>query len=260
MNYKTIIIEKNGPVSTIYLNRQEVHNALNDVMIRELTDCLNSLAMDDSRIIVLTGKGRSFCAGADLNWMKDIIKYSFEQNIEDSKRLAELLRLIFTHPKPIIAKVNGSAFGGGVGILAACDFAVAVNDAKFAYTEVRIGLVPSVISPYIIYRSTINKIKELFLTSDVLTAVEAKEAGLLNFAGTEAEVNSYIDTKIKTILKNSPNALKNVKELIYNNTILKGNELFDFTVKQISTLRISEEGQEGMNAFHEKRKPNWIKE
>lgn len=255
--YKAIIVERTGQIAKIFLNRPEVHNALNSLMIKELHEALDSFTDDDTRLILLSNIGKSFCAGADLNWMKDIIKFSYEQNLEDSLKLADLLYAIFTHPKPIITIAKGSAFGGGVGIFAATDIVFATENSKFAFTEVKIGIVPSVISPYIIARTGINKANELFLTGEAISAVEAQKFGLVNYVANDEEIESLAIKKAETIMKNSPYALKKAKELIFNNIKLNFNDLKNYTVELISHLRISEEAQEGMNAFLEKRKPYW---
>ncbi len=259
-NYQTIITEKKGSVQWVYLNRADVHNALNDIMINELFEEFTALNNDDCRVIVLTGNGKSFCAGADLGWMKSVINYSFDQNLAESEKLAALLNLIFNHPKPVIAKVNGPAYGGGVGLLSACDIAVGNDKAKFAFTEVRLGIVPSVISPYIIYRTNINKAKELFLTGEVFTAAEALNYGILNCISSAEEIDNIIEIKCNLLKGNGPEALRYAKELVKNNIALNPEELASYTSNLIASLRISEEGQDGMNSFLEKRLPKWKKD
>lgn len=258
-SYETILTERIGRVEWVILNRADVHNALNSDLINDLYTAFDKLRNSDATLIVLTGNGASFCAGADLMWMKSIVKYSFEQNLQESRKLEALLSLIFNHPLPVIAKVNGSAFGGGVGLLSACDITIGTAKAKFCFTEVKLGLSPAVISPFVINRIGLNKTTELFLSADMLGADEAKSIGLLNYIESEENFDLFFERKLEKILRNGPEAIKKTKDLIRKNIYLSGTELTDYTTNLISSLRISEEGQEGMNSFFEKRDPNWIR-
>ncbi|MCX6154318.1 MAG: enoyl-CoA hydratase/isomerase family protein [Candidatus Kapabacteria bacterium] len=259
MNYQTIELDIQNKVATIRLNRPDVHNALNNILIYDLYDAFESLLhQSDVRVIVLTGNGKSFCAGADLNWMKSVVHYSYEQNYEESLKLAKLMYLIFNHTKPVIAKINGSAIGGGVGLMSVCDILVANETAKFGLSEVRLGLVPAAISPFVMSRIGESHSRELFITGERISAAKALRIGLLNYCLSESELDSKVDELCKTIIKNGPNALKSVKELIFNCTQLRFPELQNYTAKLIADLRLSTEGQEGMNAFLEKREPNWV--
>ena len=260
MNYETIIVEKHSLVATITLNRPEVHNSLNDVMIEELFDAFSTFKNDNSRVILMTGADKSFCAGADLNWMKDIIQYSYEQNIKESTKLADLLDLIFTHPKAVVAAVNGSSIGGGIGLMAACDFVYASSKAKFAFTEVKLGLVPSVISPYVIYRTNFSRIKELFISGELFSAQDAYAIGLVTKVTDPNSLYTEIGLLTDKLLKNSPYAISKIKELIQRNIELNFSDLKSYTAELISSLRVSEEGQDGMKAFFEKRNPAWVKD
>lgn len=256
--YKTIEVERNNKIAKIYLNRPEVHNALNNFLINDLYDIFEKLNLeDDIRAIVLTGNGKSFCAGADLNWMKSVINYDYEQNYQESLKLAKLMYLIFTHSKPVIAGINGSAIGGGVGLMSVCDILIASENAKFGLSEVRLGLVPAAISPFVMSRIGEANARELFITGERIDAGKAKEIGLVNIVVPHSELYSAIDNKLSLILNNGPNAVKTVKEMIFKVTQVKFPEIQEYTAKLIADLRLSDEGQEGMNAFLEKRKPYW---
>jgi methylglutaconyl-CoA hydratase len=259
-NYKTILTEKNGKIFRISLNRPDVHNAFNNELIEDLYDIFQKLKDDnDTRIIIITGMGKSFCAGADLNWMKSVLNYSYEQNYAESLKLTQLLYLIFTHPKPVIASVNGTAIGGGVGLISACDLAIASDEAKFGLSEVRLGLVPAAISPFVISRIGEPKARELFITGERINAVMAKEIGLLNYIAPLSEIDNVVKEKTDLILQNGPQAVKEAKELVFNISRMNFVGVQEYTAKIISDLRLSPEGQEGMNAFLEKRQPDWIK-
>lgn len=260
MDYKTIEVNINDRVARINLNRPEVHNALNDELINDLFDVFSKLKENnDLRAIVMTGNGKSFCAGADLNWMKSVVNYSYEKNYEESLKLAELMYLIFTHPKPVIARVNGSAIGGGVGLMSVCDILIAAENAKFGLSEVRLGLVPAAISPFVMSRIGQGIARELFITGERITAQKAFDIGLVNLCIPMEKLDEAVDEKLAFILKNGPEAVRTVKEMIFKVSQTGFPEIQEYTAKLIANLRISEEGQEGMNAFLEKRKPKWYK-
>ena len=167
MKYETIEIAKEKNIATVSLNRPDVHNAMNEKLMKELTDCFITLSKDkDTRVIVLTGNGKSFCAGADLNWMKSMAKYSKEENIKDSNLLLDLYESIYNCPKPVIGRINGHAFGGGLGLFAVCDIAIAIPNCKFAFSEVKLGIIPAVISTYIVRRIGFSNMRRLFLTGE----------------------------------------------------------------------------------------------
>jgi methylglutaconyl-CoA hydratase len=257
--YSTISLSHQGPVCIITLNRPEVHNALNNTLIYELYDAFNNLKeANDIRVIVLTGNGQSFCAGADLKWLKDVMNYSFDQNYEESLKLAELMLLIYTHPKPTIARINGSAIGGGVGLMSVCDILISTDTAMFGLSEVKIGLVPAVISPFVIARIGIASTRELFITGERIKAHRALEIGLVNTVSPNHEIDKYVNGFIQQILANGPEAVKTVKELIFKVPQMNFPEVTEYTAELIAKLRISPEGQEGMSAFLEKRPPSWI--
>ena len=257
-DYGTIFTERSGKVFRVTLNRPEVHNAFNADMIRELNGVFSGLASDDSvRVVVLTGAGKSFCAGADLNWMREIIHYSYEQNLEESLLVAELMERIYSLPKPTVAMVNGAAIGGGTGFLSACDIAVAAEEAQFGLSEVKIGLVPAAISPFVVRKIGESRAREYFLTGKRLTAARAMEIGLVNDVVPRGRLEEAVGGLVESLLTSGPEALARCKELIFRVASMDPEEAREFTARMIADLRISAEGQEGMAAFLEKRKPKW---
>jgi methylglutaconyl-CoA hydratase len=259
--YKAILYHKENQVAKIILNRPKVHNAFNSTMISELLDVLKAIRNDSSvRVIVLTGKGKSFCAGADLNWMKEIINYSFDQNLKESLEIAELLYSIYSVPKPTIAQVKGAAIGGGVGFLSACDMVLAASTAKFGLSEVKIGLIPAAISPYVVRRIGESKAREYFLTGERITAERAEKLGLVNHVYSLQKLGIETKNTVNRLLSSGPDAIANCKELLFKVPQISLIEAKEFTARMIANLRISDEGQEGMAAFLEKRKPNWVSE
>ena len=257
-NYKTIIIEKKQNILTIKLNRPEVHNAINDVMINELYEAFTNLKDDQSvKVIVITGNGISFCSGADLNWLRSVMNYSYEQNYEESRKLAKLLYLIYQHPKPVVAKVNGVAIGGGVGLILASDIAVASENASFGLSEVRIGIVPAAIIQFLKERIGAAKTREYLITGERMNAVDAYKYGLINYSVPENELDKAVEEKLEKIVKNGPEAIATVKRMMNELEQLHYPEIVDYIAHTISRLRVSKEGQEGMHAFFEKREPEW---
>jgi len=259
--YETIKVLRQGPVVRLILNRPEVHNAFNGRMVEELAAAVGRLAGDKSvRVVILTGEGKSFCAGADLNWMKEVIRYSYEQNLKESVAIAEFLYRLYTLPMPTIARVNGAAIGGGTGFLSACDIVIASEEAKFGLSEVKIGLVPAAISPYVLRRIGESRAREYFLTGERFEARRAEEIGLVNKAVPAAELDKAVEGTVKLLLSSGPEALAKCKELIQRTPQLGFEEVKDYTARMIAGLRVSAEGQEGMASFLEKRKPRWVEE
>lgn len=247
-------------VCYITLNRPEVHNAFNDEMIAALTEEFLGLENDDKvRVVVLTGEGKSFCAGADLNWMKRMKDYSMEENVADSKKLAGLFHAINNLSKPVIGKVNGAALGGGVGLVACCDFVIASESAKFGLTEVNLGLVPAVISPFVMAKIGESNARHLFLTGERFDGKRALEIGLIHQVSLDRYYDADIVHMAKQLIKVAPKAQREAKKLIFGVKERLGNieEVTDYTCNVIAKQRISDEGQEGMSALLEKRKPNW---
>ena len=258
--YETILFIPQNEVLHLVFNRPQVHNAFNSTMIAELADALERASQDKSlRVIVLSGQGKSFCAGADLNWMREIIHYSFEQNLEESLQLAEVLYKLYALPKPTVAMVNGTAIGGGTGFISACDIAVASQEAKFGLSEVKIGLVPAAISPYVIRRIGEARAREYFLTGKRISASKAVEIGLINEVVPGERLEEKVEETIQLLLSSGPEALGSCKQLIQKVPQMSFEEAKTFTARMIAQLRVSEEGQEGMAAFLEKRKPKWTR-
>ncbi len=258
--FKTITYERRDQVVMVTFNRPEVHNAFNSRLIEEMTEAVKLVREDDSvRIFVLTGKGKSFCAGADLNWLREIVDYSYEQNLEESLALAEVLHQIYLLPKPTVAMVNGTAIGGGIGFLSACDMALAAEEAVFGLSEVKIGLVPAAISPYVIRKIGESKAREYFLTGTRIRARKAQEIGLVNEVVPLEKLSETVDLLNENLLTSGPEAIANCKELITTTSNASIADVKEYTAQMIAGLRVSEEGQEGMASFLEKRKPKWIK-
>ena len=259
--YQTILFLRQDKVVRISLNRPEVHNAFNSTMIRELANAFKEAQEDESvRVVVLTGQGESFCAGADLNWMKEIIRYSFEQNLKESTELAELMHQIYILPKPTLARINGATIGGGNGLFSACDLAIASERAKFGLSEVKIGLVPAAISPYVMRRIGESAARELFLTGERFDARRALEIGLVNKVVPYEELDKKVEEVVRVLLSSGPEAIASCKELLHKVPAMTDEQAKAYTAEMIARLRISQEGQEGMAAFLEKRKPKWVKE
>jgi len=252
-------IDERG-IATVTLFRAEVHNAFNDDLIWELNTTFKKLGEDDSvRAVVLTGAGKSFSAGADLNWMKAAAGYSEQENMRDALRLSEMLASVNSCPKPTIAIVNGAAFGGGVGLVACCDIAIAVDGAKFSLSEVKLGLTPATISPYVVAAIGERAARRYFLTAERLTANEARRIGLVHeTAPSLQEAFSLAHIIIKNLLEGAPQAQAEAKRLIATVANKEITEtLREDTAKHIAKRRTSAEGTEGLAAFLEKRKPNW---
>jgi len=259
--HQTILVSHDGPLARIALNRPQVHNAFNETMIRELQDAFDSLKDGaETRVVILTGQGRSFCAGADLNWMRKVKDFSFEENLEGSKRLAELMYTIYSLPLPTIARVNGAAIGGGTGLMAACDLVIAAQTARFSLSEVKLGLVPAVISPYVVRRAGESACREFMLTGERLAAEKAQRFGLVNQVVPLEELDRAVQERVEQLLTSGPEALSTCKELLRRVPGMSFDEVRAYTAEVIARLRISREGQEGMSAFLEKRKPKWTAE
>lgn len=258
---ETIEIVFKDEVAQIYLNRPQIHNAFNEVMLNELIQVFQDLhqRMGEIRVVTLTGRGKSFCAGADLHWMKKMIDFSYEENLKDSYQVSQCMHLLYTLPMPTIARVNGAAIGGGMGLVAASDVVIAQEDAVFSLSEVKLGLVPACISPYVIKRAGESKCREFFLSGERISASKALSAGLINQAVPLSELDKTVQKWTERFLKNGPEALSVCKELLEKVPGMSLEQAKEYTAEVISKLRISKEGQEGMKAFLEKRKPEWRK-
>ncbi len=243
---------------TLTFNRPEIHNAFNDVMIEELLEAFTTIAKKkEVRAVVITGKGKSFCAGADLNWMKRVKDYSYEENLTESLRLAELFHTIYTLPVPTIAEVNGAAIGGGTGFVAVCDLAIASEKAKFSFSEVKLGLVPACISPYVVKKVGEGACREFFLTGERLTAEKAMKYGLVNQVVPPEQLDETVRKLTGQLLSSGPSALATCKKLLQKVPQMSLEDAKTYTAEVIASLRVSKEGQEGMISFLEKRKPKW---
>lgn len=251
-------IEKS--VGHVILSRPELHNAFNDVMIRELEEAFNTLGKDASvRAIVLSGEGKSFCAGADLNWMKRMVDYTFQENVDDAMALSRMLKTIHDCPKPVIAKVHGATFGGGVGLVSACDMAVAMESAGFCLSEVKLGLLPAVISPFVLEKIGSSAARRYFLTAERFMAPEAQRIGLISeTVTTPQELDQWVETVVAALSANGPEAVAVCKTLIDEVVGFDWEKAMALTTHRIAERRVSAEGQEGMVAFLEKRPPRWI--
>jgi methylglutaconyl-CoA hydratase len=252
---------RKGVVAHLVMNRPEVHNAFDDGLIADLTAAIGQLEADDSvRAVVLTGAGSSFSAGADLRWMRGMAAASEDENRDDSLRLATLMRRLQFLAKPTIARVNGAAFGGGVGLVACCDVAIAAEDAKFALSEVKLGLVPAVISPYVVAAIGLRHARRVFLTGEVFDAATAMRMGLVHEIAPAAELDTAVERVLTLLAKGGPLAQRAAKglALAMGGMNAEGMERIDTTnAALIARLRVSPEGQDGLSAFLEKKTPSW---
>lgn len=253
-----LLVETKNKICYLTLNRPDIHNAFDDALINELIDALKRIEKDSSiRVVILRSNGKSFSAGADLNWMKRMSDYSEAQNQADSMKLAELMFRLNHLNKPTIALVQGATFGGAVGLVACCDIAIATQHAKFCLSEVKIGLIPAVISPYVIRAIGERQARRYFLSAELITAERALNLGLIHELSDDLESKAH--DVIHHLLHNSPQAIIEAKRLIETNVTSTFNqELIEETANRIASIRVTEEGQEGLNAFLEKRQPNWI--
>jgi len=210
------------------------------------------------RVVIFTGEGKSFCAGADLNWMKRVKDYSFDENLRESLDISELMYSIYSLPIPTVARVNGAAVGGGMGFVATCDIAVAQSDARLSLSEVKLGLVPACISPYVIRKAGEGACREFMLTGERLTAQKAMRFGLVNEVVEPGDLDSSVSSFVEKLLSSGPHAVAICKELLRKVPAMSLEEAKKMTAEAIANLRVSDEGQEGMRAFLEKRKPRWV--
>ncbi len=259
MKFETLEVKVDGGVGVIRMNRPEVRNAFNETMIAELTQAFKAVDADkDVRAVVLAGAGPAFCAGADLNWMKKIAGYSLEENRADAMRLATMLNTIYLMQKPTVARVHGAAFAGGMGLVAACDIAVAAAEAEFCLTEVKLGLTASTIGPYVVAAMGERQARRYFLTAERFSAAEALRIGVVHDVAPAAELDTRIDALLVHLLAASPAAIAASKELI--RSVAYGaidQDMIAGTAARIAAARASADGKEGIRSFLEKRKPAW---
>ena len=256
-----LTVEKRNRVAIVTLNRPEVRNAFDDVLISNLTKAFLELEKDETvRAVVLAGTGSAFCAGADLNWMKRMAGYGYEQNLADAKALAEMLKALDRLSKPTVARVHGPAFAGGVGLVAACDIAIGAAEAEFSLTEVKLGLSPATISPYVVRAMGERASRRYFLTGERFGAGEAHRLGLLGMVLPSENLDAGIGEVLKHLTQGGPQAQRKSKDLIA--AVSRGGPVTDAVIhdsaKRIAEIRGSPEGREGIASFLEKRKPDWI--
>jgi methylglutaconyl-CoA hydratase len=252
-----VLYEKTDKVARIKLNRPDVHNAFNDEVIHGLIDCVKQAQSDDSRVIVLCSEGKSFSAGGDLGWMRRAAQYSREENLRDAKVLAQMLSLFDRSHKPVIAQIQGAALGGGVGLVSVADIAISSEAAVFGLTEVRVGLIPAVISPYVVRAIGERRARALFITGERFSARDAERFGLVHQVVPAGDLSAAVDKTIATILEGGPEAQGECKRLIHAVSGKDPEALQDVTAQFLAERRASAEGKEGLTAFLEKRAASW---
>jgi methylglutaconyl-CoA hydratase len=259
MAYNTLTVELSEGVLNVSLNRPGVHNAFNDELIAEAIDVFSNIDTASARAIVLQGAGKTFCAGADLNWMSRMVSYTRDENVRDSSLLAKMFAIINECPLPIVGRIQGAAIGGGVGLVSVCDVAIAMSDAKFGLSEVKLGILPAVISPYVIAKIGPSHARALFLTGERFEAERALRIGLVHrVVDTIEQLDGAVYETVTQLKTSGPEAVRECKKLIAH---VASHELADsipYTIEAISERRVSEEGQEGMTSFLEKRLAGWI--
>ena len=260
MDFQAIDITMHAYVATVTLNRPDVRNAFNSATIAELALAFDELGRDeDIRAIVLAANGPAFCAGADLNWMKEMAGYSDSENLADATRLADMLRTIYLCPKPVVAKIQGDCYAGGMGLVAACDIAVASDAAHFCLSEAKLGLIPATIAPYVIKAMGENAARRYALTAERITAHEAHRIGFVHELASADALDASVAAIVKALVSNSPHAVQQAKVLVRD---ISGQPidqaLIADTAARIATIRSSLEGREGVASFLEKRKPSWL--
>ena len=259
---QTIMIEKsdNG-VSTIVLNQPQKHNALSPIMIEELSETFDQFKKDNNtRVLIISAKGKSFCAGGDLDWMKEQIFSDRKTRIKEAGKLADLLYKMHEFPKPLLAKVEGNAFGGGIGIISVCDIAISLENIKLALTEAKLGLIPATISPYVISKIGSNNAIDLFTSARTFSSVEAKKIGLIKSFCKNEDIDDIIYEEVNSFLMNAPSAVSASKKLVRDLSVKIDEETIKFTVEALADVWENPEAIDGINAFFEKRKPSWLME
>jgi methylglutaconyl-CoA hydratase len=256
--YTSIDLNKAGPIATLTLARPDLHNAFDAAMIGELRACFNTLASDQAtRVVVLTGAGSSFCAGADLHWMRDSLDWTSEQNTADAEALAAMFDAAWSLPKPLIGRINGAALGGGAGLAACCDIAVASETARFGFSEVKLGLLPAVIAQYVVPKIGVSQARALFVSGERFSAERAFEIGLVHAITGADGLDATVNALVGRMLSSGPAAAGAAKRLIDAVWGLERDAARRYVVEAIAAARAGAEGQEGVRAFLEKRKPWW---
>lgn len=262
MTYTTIETQLTQGIALVWLNRPDMRNAMNDVLLAELDDAIDAAIDDDAvRVIVLAGRGKAFCAGADLGWMKRGREMSHDESRKDTFALARILRRLYESPKPTVARVHGPAYAGGMGLVTACDIAIASHDAKFCLSEAKLGLIPAMISPYVIRAMGEQMARRFFLTAEVFDAAEAYRIGMVHDLAPAEELDGAVNAIVGHLLAGGPNALRECKQLIRDMAGRRiDDEVAEDTASRIARVRASDEAQEGIASFFEKRRPNWVPE
>jgi methylglutaconyl-CoA hydratase len=254
----SILIDRDGPILRVTLNRPEVRNAFDEEVIQAISAAAATASEDPSlRAVVLAGKGKAFCAGADIAWMAKAIAYSRQENLSDAEDLARMLERLDTLPVPVIGRIQGAALGGGVGLAAICDTVVAADTAVFALTEVKLGILPAVVAPYVLRKIGVSAARELFLTGERFDAERARQIGLVHEIVPEADLDAAVKRRIDEVLTAGPQGVAKAKALIREIAGAQPDHVIGVTTNAIASQRVSEEGQEGLRAFLEKRKPSW---
>lgn len=256
---KNIKFELEGRVARITLSRPEIRNAFNSEMIAELTASFKRLAtLDEVSVVVLDGEGKSFCSGADLEYMKSMAGFSLNENLADAQALDEMFWALRALPQAVVARVHGHAMGGALGLLACCDLVAAVEGTQFCFSENRLGLVPAVISPYVLEKMNPNAARRYMISAEAFSVWAAADAGLVEFAGGETEVSEFVATTVKALIANGPQAVRTTKTLLRSLAGLTDwRDKRALTTRTIAEKRVSAEGQEGLKSFLEKRAPAW---
>ena len=256
--YQHLTVERRGLVAWVTLNRPEVHNAFNETLIAELHDAFTRLsASDDIRAVVMQGAGRSFCAGADLNWMRASLDFTHEQNVADALRMADMFRAIDNCRHPVVGRIQGAALGGGAGLTAVCDIAIASDDCRFGFTEARLGIAPAVISPFATRKIGVSHARALFMTAERFDAERALAIGLVHQVVPSAELDDAVQATLRNIGLSGPGGAQSAKRVAMSVLDLPDAEAREMTAQTIAGLRVSVEGQEGIRAFLEKRTASW---
>jgi methylglutaconyl-CoA hydratase len=264
MTYQHLITDRDGPVEHLTLNRPDVRNAFNEQVIAELTAWAaatrESAARSGVRVVVLSGAGKTFCAGADVTWMARSISYTKDENARDAMAMSRMFGALDALPVPLVGRIHGAALGGGAGLVAVCDIVVAEESALFGFTEVKLGILPAVISPYVLAKTGRSAARELFLTGARFPAARAREIGLVHAVVHEKELDAAVEGYVKELLTGGPKAIAAAKALIPQVWGRPIDDAMAMTAAAIAARRVSEEGQEGLRAFLEKRTPSWIKD
>jgi len=254
-----IEVVRERAIARVWLNRPEVHNALSPELGRTLTAELRALAHDDAvRVVVLGGRGPSFCAGADIGVMRQSATASFEENLAEAQTLEGMFAAVADFPKPVVGRIHGSVLGGGVGLCCACDLAVASDDAKFGLTEVRLGILPALISPYVIRRIGDRHARELMLTGERFDAAAASRVGIVNGVVPSTELDATVEARVQELLKGAPLAQRRIKMLLELWADSPWDEYRAALPRTLAEVRSGDEAREGLAAFLEKRKPKWV--